>query len=238
MSREEKDSLNLQGYLSKKIKKEDDNDFIYFMKQMDKSDWTDEQKVRLIKITCRKVIGRRQQRRINFIDRKMENNDSGSGKTTRLMLDISVGEWCEYLFNGFKKRYPDDTNDSLTKVLCNTDAEIDEINSCHASTADIKSQLVLWNLRNSQLFFACDNRSKGANTMSDEFINDIYEHIIKYYKSNINEAHELVSAFIKTNKYVTDELQEYSSINAADWREWYAVELGHGKYKIGLSGMK
>ena len=197
MSREEKDSLNLQGYLSKKLKKKDDNDFISFMKQMDKSDWTDEQKVRLIKITCRKVIGRRQQRRINFIDRKMENNDSGSGKTTRLMLDISVGEWCEYLFNGFKKRYPDDTNDLLTKVLCNTDAEIDEINSCHASTADIKSQLVLWNLRNSQLFFACDNRSKGANTMSDEFINDIYEHIIKYYKSNINEVHELVSALLK-----------------------------------------
>ena len=56
--------------------------------------------------------------------------------------------------------------------------------------------------------------------------------------SNINEAHELVSAFIKTSKYVTNKLQEYSFINTADQREWYEVELGHVKYKIGLSGMK
>ena len=68
---------------------------------------------------------------------------------------------------------------------------------------------------NSQLLFATDNYKKGANTMSDEFINNIYEHILTYYKSNINEAHELVSAFIKTSKYVTYELQEYSSINTA-----------------------
>ena len=52
MSREEKDSLNLQGRLSNKLKKKDDNDYISFMKQMDKSDWIDEQKVRLIIITC------------------------------------------------------------------------------------------------------------------------------------------------------------------------------------------
>ena len=208
------------------------------MKGRKKSDWTDEENLRIIKITRLKMINRRRNRRRSVFDTRNEFIKLGSGQTTRLILGISVEEWSKYLFNDFKKRYPDDTHDSLIDLLCNTDVQIDEINSCHASTLDIKSQLVLWNWRNSQLLFATDNYKKGANTMSDEFINNIYEHILTYYKSNINEAHELVSAFIKTNKYVTDELQEYSSINAADWREWYAVELGHGKYKIGLSGMK
>ena len=52
MSREEKYSLNLQGRLSNKLRKKDVKDFISFMKQMDNSDWTDEQKVHIIKITC------------------------------------------------------------------------------------------------------------------------------------------------------------------------------------------
>ena len=56
--------------------------------------------------------------------------------------------------------------------------------------------------------------------------------------SNINEAHELVSAFIKTSKYVTNKLQEYNFIKTEDWIEWYEIELGHEKFKIGLSGTK
>ena len=148
-------------------KKEDDEFISYMMKERKKSDWTDEQKVRLINITSLRMIKRRRDRRRGFIDTRRENIKLGSGQTTRLMLGISVGEWSEYLFNGFKKRYPDDTNNSLIHVLCNTDVEIDEINSCHVSTLDIKSQLVLWNWRNSQLLFATDNYKKGANTMSD-----------------------------------------------------------------------
>ena len=186
------------------------------MKERNKSDWTDEEKVRMNKITKQRMINRRRRRRRDFIDTRNEFIKLGSGQTTRLLLGISVEEWSKYLFNDFKKRYPDDTHDSLIDLLCNTDVQIDEINSCHASTLDIKSQLVLWNWRNSQLLFATDNYKKGANTMSDEFINNIYEHILTYYKSNINEAHELVSAFIKTSKYVTYELQEYSSINTSD----------------------
>ena len=148
------------------MKKEED-EFISYMKERKKSDWTDEEKVRITKITRQRMINRRRQRRRGFIDTRRGYIKLGSGQTTRLMLGISIGEWGEYLFKEIKKRYPDDTNDSLLHLLCNTDVQIDEINSCHASTLDIKSQLVLWNWRNSQLLFATDNYKKSANTMSD-----------------------------------------------------------------------
>ena len=71
-----------------------------------------------------------------------------SGKTTRLLLDMSIEELCNFLFEGYKLRYPDDKNETLDLVLINTDTELDEIYSCHASSYDIKGQLVLWNWRN------------------------------------------------------------------------------------------
>ena len=97
-----------------------------------------------------------------FLIKKNECIKLGSGETTRLLLGISVEEWSEYLFEDFKERYPDEKHVSLIHLLTNTDVQVDEINSCHASTLDIKSQLVLWNYRNSQLLFASDNNSKGG----------------------------------------------------------------------------
>ena len=87
------------------------------------------------------MINRRRRRRRDFIHTRNEFIKLGSGQTTRLLLGISVEEWSKYLFNDFKKRYPDDTHDSLIDLLCNTDVQIDEINSCHASTLDIKKSI-------------------------------------------------------------------------------------------------
>ena len=77
------------------------------MKERNKSDWTDEEKVRMNKITKQRMINRRRRRRRDFIDTRNEFIKLGSGQTTRLLLGISVEEWSKYLFNDFKKRYPD-----------------------------------------------------------------------------------------------------------------------------------
>ena len=55
------------------------------------------------------------------------------------LLDICV----IFLFEGYKLRYPNDTNETLDLVLINSDAELDKIHYCHASSYDIKGQLVL-----------------------------------------------------------------------------------------------
>ena len=87
------------------------------------------------------MINRRRNRRRSFFDTRNKFIKLGSGQITCLIFGISVEEWSKYLFNDFKKRYPDDTHDSLIDLLCNTDVQIDEINSCHASTLDIKKSI-------------------------------------------------------------------------------------------------
>ena len=55
-------------------KKEDDEFISYMMKERNKSDWTDEEKVRINKITKQRMINRRRRRRRDFIDTRRENS--------------------------------------------------------------------------------------------------------------------------------------------------------------------
>ena len=156
------------------MRKEED-ELISSLKEKKESDWTDKEKGRINKITKNRMNNRRRTRRRQFLDKKNEFKTMGSGETTRLLLGISLEEWSEYLFKDFKERFPDEKHVSLIHLLTHTDVQVDEINSCNASSLDIKSQLVLWNYRNSQLLFAIDNNNKGGNKMTDVFINNIYE---------------------------------------------------------------
>ena len=147
---------------------------------------------------------------------------------------MSIEELCNFLFEGYKLRYPDDKNETLDLVLINTDTELDEIYSCHASSYDIKGQLVLWNWRNFQLLKNNDNQRKGATEIPGEYVDNIYKMIMNDYRSNKMKAHELVCGMIKTNRYVKHDLKEsdkYFQITDEDWMKWYEIELNHGKFE-------
>ena len=87
------------------------------------------------------MINRRRNRRRSFLDKRKDFSKLGSGQTTRLLLGISVEKWSKYLFEDFKERYPDNPHHYLIDLLTETDVQIDEINSCHASTLDIKKSI-------------------------------------------------------------------------------------------------